>query len=109
MIEFNETKMPRISPTYNNTSTFMIYQGNDLYDVEKVSQSYQEVRVKKQDTLREVLQSLSSQLNVPPQKMRIWPMNHRTNQTLRPSLIDTEGDLDKAMIEGNRISYQVIS
>ena len=27
-------------------------------------------------------------------------MNHRTNQTLRPSLIDTEGDLDKAMIEG---------
>ena len=87
----------------------MIYQGNDLYDVEKVSQSYQEVRVKKQDTLREVLQSLSSQLNVPPQKMRIWPMNHRTNQTLRPSLIDTEGDLDKAMIEGNRISYQGIS
>ena len=83
----------------------MIYQGNDLYDVEKVSQSYQEVRVKKQDTLREVLQSLSSQLNVPPQKMRIWPMNHRTNQTLRPSLIDTEGDLDKAMIEGN--SYKL--
>ena len=106
MIELNDA---RISPFYNNTSTFMIYQGNDLYDVEKVSQSYQEVRVKKQDTLREVLQSLSSQLNVPPQKMRIWPMNHRTNQTLRPSLIDTEGDLDKAMIEGNRISYQVIS
>ena len=35
--------------------------------------------------------------------MRIWPMNHRTNQTLRPSLIDTEGDLDKAMIEGTKI------
>ena len=34
--------------------------------------------------------------------MRIWPMNHRTNQTLRPSLIDTEGDLDKAMIEGTK-------
>ena len=73
-----------------------------MYDVEKVAHSYQEVRVKKQDTLREVLQSLSSQLNVPPQKMRIWPMNHRTNQTLRPSLIDTEGDLDKAMIEGTK-------
>ena len=29
-------------------------------------------------------------------------MNHRTNQTLRPSLIDTEGDLDKAMIEGTK-------
>ena len=74
-----------------------------MYDVEKVAHSYQEVRVKKRDTLREVLQSLSSQLNVPPQKMRIWPMNHRTNQTLRPSLIDTEGDLDKAMIEGTKI------
>ena len=79
---------------------FCGHQGNDLYDVEKVAHSYQEVRVKKQDTLKEVLQSLSSQLNVPPQKMRIWPMNHRTNQTLRPSLIDTEGDLDKAIIEG---------
>ena len=78
----------------------VVLKGNDLYDVEKVAHSYQEVRVKKQDTLREVLQSLSSQLNVPPQKMRIWPMNHRTNQTLRPSLIDTEGDLDKAIIEG---------
>ena len=61
------------------------------------------IHPKKQDTLREVLQSLSSQLNVPPQKMRIWPMNHRTNQTLRPSLIDTEGDLDKAIIEGMEI------
>jgi len=88
---------------------FCGHQGNDLYDVEKVAHSYQEVRVKKQDTLREVLQSLSSQLNVPPQKMRIWPMNHRTNQTLRPSLIDTEGDLDKAMIEvaDNIMTYTV--
>merc|ERR1711881_498266 len=36
-------------------------------------------------------------------------MNHRTNQTLRPSLIDTEGDLDKAMIEvaDNIMTYTV--
>ena len=26
-------------------------------------------------------------------------MVHRTNQTLRPSLIDMEGDIDKAIIE----------
>ena len=31
--------------------------------------------------------------------MRLWPMVHRTNQTLRPSLIDMEGDIDKAIIE----------
>lgn len=77
--------------------SFYGHQGNDLYETDKIS--YKEVRVKKQDSLREVLGTLSSQLGYPVEKMRLWPLNHRTNQTLRPTLIDVEGDIDKPLIE----------
>ena len=43
--------------------------------------------------------SLSAQLKYPQDRMRMWPMTHRTNQTLRPSLIDMEGDIDKAIFD----------
>ena len=31
--------------------------------------------------------------------MRMWPLNHRTNQTLRPTLVDMEADMTKPIFE----------
>lgn len=73
------------------------HQGNDLYDPDKVT--CQELRIKKTDTLQEVLVQLSTQMKIPAEQVRMWPMNHRTNQTLRPALIDVESDLDKAFFD----------
>ena len=43
--------------------------------------------------------SLSAQIKYPVGQLRIWPMNHRTNHTLRPSLVDMEADQDKTIQE----------
>ena len=75
------------------------HQGNDLYDSDRMTNFTQELRVKKLDTLREVMATLSTQLKYPTERMRLWPMSHRTNQTLRPSLIDMEGDIDKPIFD----------
>ena len=29
----------------------------------------------------------------------MWPLNHRTNQTLRPTLVDMEADINKPVFE----------
>ena len=76
---------------------FVGHQGNDLYDPDKVV--YKEVRVKKADSLREVIEQLSQQFKYDPEHLRIWPLNHRTNQTLRPSLIDGDSEMEKTIIE----------
>merc|ERR1712012_1442927 len=65
-------------------------QGNDLYETDKVT--YQEVRVKKQDTLKDVINLLSEQSGQSSDRMRLWPLNHRTNQTMRPTLVDHDAD-----------------
>ena len=55
--------------------SFYGHQGNDLYEVDKVT--YQEVRVKKQDTLRDVISLLAAQTGHGAERMRMWPLNHR--------------------------------
>ena len=60
--------------------------GNDLYEADKVT--FQEVRVKKQDTLRDVLKLFAVQTGHATERMRMWPLNHRTNHTVRPTLVD---------------------
>lgn len=55
--------------------SFVGHQGNDLYDADKVT--YQEVRVKKTETLKDVLAILSDQTKFPPEQLRIWPMTNR--------------------------------
>ena len=54
---------------------FIGHQGNDLYDSDKVI--YQEVRVKKSETLKDVLAILSDQTKYPQEQLRLWPMTHR--------------------------------
>ena len=57
------------------------------------------MKVRKADTLKEVMMSRSAQIKYPVGQLRIWPMNHRTNHTLRPSLVDMEADQDKTIQE----------
>lgn len=77
--------------------SFYGHQGNDLYEADKVT--FQEVRVKKQDTLRDVLKLFAVQTGHATERMRMWPLNHRTNQTLRPTLVDMEADINKPIFE----------
>ena len=77
--------------------SFYGHQGYDLYDPDKVT--FQEERVKKQDTLGDFLELLAVQTGFGTEKLRIWPLYHRTNQTLRPTLLDMEADLNKPMFE----------
>lgn len=71
------------------------HQGNDLYDIEKVH--YREMRVKKEATLKEVMDQLAEITKYPTDHMRLWPMSPRSNQTMRPSLMDYENDLYKSI------------
>eukprot|EP00095_Tigriopus_kingsejongensis_P009858 maker-scaffold853_size88743-snap-gene-0.13 protein:Tk09858 transcript:maker-scaffold853_size88743-snap-gene-0.13-mRNA-1 annotation:"ubiquitin carboxyl-terminal hydrolase 7" len=73
------------------------HQGNDLYDADRITPL--EIRAKKLDTLETVIQQVSTQMKIPKEQLRMWPMNHRTNQTLRPALIDLEADSDKAIFD----------
>ncbi len=60
---------------------FAGHQGNDLFDPDRVV--FQEMRVRKSDTLREVMEALAKQTKQPVEQLRMWPLTHRTNQTLR--------------------------
>ncbi|XP_063971847.1 ubiquitin carboxyl-terminal hydrolase 7 isoform X1 [Diachasmimorpha longicaudata] len=71
------------------------HQGNDLYDPEQAH--YRMFRVRKQATLHEFLELLSESLKYPIEQIRVWPFSARTNQTCRPTLIEPEADLQKAM------------
>ena len=48
---------------------------------------------------RDVINLLSEQSGQSPDRMRLWPMNHRTNQTLRPTLVDHDTDITKPVFE----------
>lgn len=73
------------------------YQGNDLYDPDKVQ--YRQFRVRKAATLAEFMEMLSSSLGFRTDQIRPWPFNLRTNQTFRPTAIDMESDLHKTVQE----------
>jgi len=73
------------------------HQGNDLYDPDKVN--YRSFRVKKAATLQEFLEQVADTLKYPVEQIRPWPLNLRTNQTNRPTLLDLETELHKPLIE----------
>ncbi|XP_075231892.1 ubiquitin-specific protease 7 isoform X3 [Lycorma delicatula] len=69
------------------------HQGNDLYDPERTL--YRIFRVKKTMTFQELLEQLSETLKYPVEQIRPWPFSIRSNQTIRPTLLDVELDLHK--------------
>jgi len=75
---------------------FFGHQGNDLFDPE-ISPTH-EFRIKKSATLKEFLNTVADNLKWPADRLRPWPLSHRTNQTLRPSLVELE-DSERTMIE----------
>jgi len=76
--------------------SFYGHQGNDLFEIEGANML--EFRVKKSSTLKEFMVMLSEEMKFPVERMRPWPLNSRTNNTLRPSLTEIE-DGNKAMSE----------
>jgi len=75
---------------------FFGHQGNDLFDSETAHTL--EFRVKKASTLKELMVMLSEEMKIPVARMRPWPLNYRTNQTLRPTLVEIE-DNERTMTE----------
>jgi len=75
---------------------FYGHQGNDLFDPE-TAPSF-EFKMKKSATLREFLNTVAEDMRWPVERLRPWPLTHRTNQTLRPSVVELE-DGDRSMTE----------
>lgn len=77
--------------------SFDSHQGNDLYDQERAM--YRVFRVRKQATLLEFLELLSVSLKYSIEQIRVWPFSLRSNQTCRPTLIESEADLQKPITD----------
>ena len=75
---------------------FFGHQGNDLYDPETAP--VHEFRIKKSASLKEFLNTVAEDMKWPVERLRPWPLSHRTNQTLRPSLVELE-DGERSMVE----------
>merc|ERR1712241_723112 len=75
---------------------FFGHQGNDLFDSE-TAPSF-EFKIKKTATLGEFLNTVAEDMRFPAEKLRPWPLSHRTNQTLRPSLVELE-EQERSMME----------
>lgn len=75
------------------------HQGNDLYDPERAL--YRVFRIKKTATVGEMMEILADSFKYPPEQIRPWPFSHRSNQTLRPSLLDLESDLHKNVLDAS--------
>lgn len=73
------------------------HQGNDLFDCDRVI--YRIFRIKKSTTLQELMEHLSEALKYPVEQIRPWPFGYRTNQTYRPTLLDLEADMHKAVLD----------
>lgn len=71
------------------------WQGNDLYDPEHFSPKT--FRVKKTTCLEEAMDILAESMNIPRDCIRPWPFNIRTNQTVRPTVLEVETDGLKAV------------
>ena len=81
---------------------FFGHQGHDLFDQELAP--YIEFRIRKAATLREFMSTVSEDLRIPVERLRPWPLTYRTNQTLRPSLVELE-DGERSMSEvGSTVS-----
>ena len=61
--------------------------------------TYQEFRVRKHDSLRDVINLLSEKFGKNPEQLRLWPVIHRSYQALRPTFIDYDFDILKHVFE----------
>lgn len=94
--ERNEAHLYMNIQVYTEDS-FMGHKGNDLFDAEKATSKM--FKVKKQSTLKEAMEVIAEQMKYPLPAMRIWPIISRANETMRPSSMDTEAEINRTVVE----------
>lgn len=91
----------------NEASTYMtvtvlleeFFESNqlvDFFDMEKVYG--RTFKVKKTQTMAELMQLLVDALKVPAHRMRVWPLMQRHNQITRPTWFDAKEDMGKSVV-----------
>lgn len=71
--------------------SFMGHKGVDLYDSYRESLCVKtSFKVKKNTTLKEVVETIAEQMKYPPEAIRLWPITLRANDTCRPTSLDYE-------------------
>lgn len=73
------------------------HQGNDLYDPDRPL--FRVFKIKKMATIGEMMETFVEAFKYTMDQMRPWPLSQRSNQTMRPSLLDLENESNKAVIE----------
>ncbi|KAK2714285.1 hypothetical protein QYM36_008742 [Artemia franciscana] len=64
------------------------YQGFDLYDGERLNPRM--FRVLKTQTVEQTIKIIADTLNYPPDQIRLWPIQLRNNNTVRPRALNQE-------------------
>ena len=93
---FENVKMATARVQVILEDAFFGHQGFDLFDLE--SAAFVEFRIRRACTLREFLASLAEDMRTPVERLRPWPLTYRTNQTLRPAMVELE-DGERSMTE----------
>ncbi|XP_067928164.1 ubiquitin carboxyl-terminal hydrolase 7-like isoform X2 [Watersipora subatra] len=68
---------------------FYSHHGHDLFDHEKSQDFIRRFKIRKADTVSQVIQTFADSLNQRPSALRIWPFQYRQNQTFRPTMLET--------------------
>lgn len=71
-------------------------QTTDLFDLEK--NNWPTFKMKKTQTVMELVQTFVDAFRTPAGKMRLWPLSQRNNQITRPTLFDYKEDVSKNLI-----------
>ncbi len=66
----------------------IMFQGPDLFNPDNYH--YQEVRVKKNDLLRDFIVRFLNDLKFPTERVRAWLIVELSNNTQRPILLDSD-------------------
>ncbi|KAF7266628.1 hypothetical protein GWI33_020126 [Rhynchophorus ferrugineus] len=73
------------------------HQGNDLYDPEHAQ--FRIFKIRKMASVADMMEMLADAFKYPPEHIRPWPFSQRSNQTIRPGVLDLEADLHKMVID----------
>lgn len=74
---------------------FYGHVGFDLYDQEKTP--FKLFKVEKEATLRSALEQLGTELNYPPEGIRLWPIVLNRHQIMRPAPITISDEMERTM------------
>ncbi|XP_044253293.1 ubiquitin carboxyl-terminal hydrolase 7 isoform X1 [Tribolium madens] len=73
------------------------HQGNDLYDPDRPL--FRVFKIKKMALVSEMMDMFADAFKYPTEQIRPWPFSQRSNQTMRPSMLDLEAESHKAVID----------